>query len=85
MRWIRIHDLRHTFASLLIQNEESLVYMKEQMGHYSIQLTVDTYGHLIPGGNKAAVDKLDRLETTIFRNPTATEAQNEVSVISLAS
>ena len=29
------------------------------MGHSSIQVTVDIYGHLIPGGNKAAVDRLD--------------------------
>jgi len=30
------------------------------MGHSSIKITVDTYGHLIPGGNRAAVDKLDQ-------------------------
>ena len=56
---MRIHDLRHTYASLLIQQGESLVYIKEQLGHHSIQVTVDTYGHLVPGGNKAAVDRLD--------------------------
>jgi integrase len=54
-----VHVLRHTFASLLIQNGESLVYVKEQLGHSSIQITVDIYGHLIPGGNRAAVDRLD--------------------------
>jgi integrase len=48
----RIHDLRHTFASLLIQNGESLAYVKEQLGHSSIQIT-DTYGHLVP----EAIDK----------------------------
>jgi integrase len=58
-RQIRIHDLRHTFASLLIQQGESLAYVKDQMGHHSIRVTVDVYGHLVPGGNKAAVDKLD--------------------------
>lgn len=58
-RRVRIHDLRHTFASLLIQQGESLAYIKEQMGHHSIQVTVDIYGHLVPGGNKAAVDRLD--------------------------
>jgi integrase len=54
-----LHFLRHTFASLLIQQGESLVYVKEQMGHSSIDITVDTYGHLVPGGNRQAVDKLD--------------------------
>ena len=58
-RHILLKDLRHTFASLLIQQGESLAYVKEQMGHHSIQVTVDIYGHLVPGGNKAAVDRLD--------------------------
>jgi integrase len=56
---IRIHDLRHTYASLLIQNKESLVYARDQLGHFSIQQTVDTYGHLICGANREAVDRLD--------------------------
>lgn len=59
LRRIRFHDLRHTFASLLLQQGESPVYVKEQCGHSSIKMTVDTYGHLIPGGNRQAVDKLD--------------------------
>jgi integrase len=59
LRRIRLHDLRHTFASLLIQQGESLAYVRDQLGHASIQLTVDTYGHLIPGANRQAVDKLD--------------------------
>jgi integrase len=59
LRHIRVHDLRHTFASLLLQQGESVVYVKEQLGHASIQITVDTYGHLIPGANRGAVDRLD--------------------------
>jgi len=59
LRHRRIHDLRHTFASLLIQQRESLVYVKEQMGHATIQITAEIYGHLVPGGNRAAVDRLD--------------------------
>ena len=42
------------------------------MGHSSIKITVDVYGHLVPGGNKAAVDRLDGLENTTIRNPDAT-------------
>jgi integrase len=59
IRKIRLHDLRHTFGSLLIQAGASIVYVKEQMGHSNIQVTVDTYGHLIPGANVNYVDRLD--------------------------
>ncbi len=59
LRRIRFHDLRHSFGSLLIQTGASLAYVKEQMGHSSIQVTVDTYGHLIPGGNIEWMDELD--------------------------
>ncbi len=59
LRRVRFHDLRHTFASLLIEQGESLAYVKDQLGHHSIQITVDTYGHLVPGGNRQAVDRLD--------------------------
>jgi hypothetical protein len=44
---------------MLIQAVESLAYVKEQLGHSSITIAVDTYGHLIPGANKAAMDRLD--------------------------
>ena len=59
IRKIRLHDLRHTFGSLLIQNGAGLVYVKEQMGHSSIQVTVDIYGHLAPSANVSFVDRLD--------------------------
>lgn len=68
MRQLRVHDLRHIFASLLIQNGESLAYVKEQLGHASIKMTVDTYRKLVPGGNKRAVDRLDGLEEATIRN-----------------
>src|SRR5271157_372500 len=63
IRKIRLHDLRHTFGSLLIQAGASIVYVKEQMGHSSIQVTVDIYGHLIPGANVSYVDRLDARRT----------------------
>jgi hypothetical protein len=53
------HDLRHTFASLLLQQGESIQYVQRMLGHASITLTVDTYGKWLPMGNKAAVDRLD--------------------------
>ena len=53
------HCLRHTFASLLLQQAETPAYVQRQHGHASIQLTVDTYGKWLPMGNKAAVNQLD--------------------------
>jgi len=55
----RIHDIRHTFASQLLANGAPIVYVKEQMGHASIQTTVDIYGHLIQGANRTEVNRLD--------------------------
>ena len=64
---IRLHDMRHTFASLLLQQGESLHYVKDQLGHASIQTTVDVYGHLAPGSNRNAVNQLDDDETPPLR------------------
>jgi len=59
VRRVRFHDLRHTYASLLLQQGESPQYVQSQLGHSSIQVTVDIYGHLIPGANRQAVNRLD--------------------------
>ncbi len=56
---MRLHDIRHTYASLLISNSESLAYVKDQLGHSSIEITADIYGHLIPSSNREAVNRLD--------------------------
>src|SRR5215475_13051696 len=59
LRQIRLHDLRHSYASLMLQQGESVTNVKEQMGRHSIQVTVDLYGHLIPGANRAAANRLE--------------------------
>jgi integrase len=46
------HSLRHTFASLLLQQGESPVYVQRQLGHASIKLTVDTDGKWLPMGKR---------------------------------
>ena len=56
---IRLHDIRHTFASLLLQAGAPLHYVKEQLGHSTIATTVDLYGHCQPGINRSAINQLD--------------------------
>ena len=36
-----------------------MAYIRYQLGHHSIRLTVDTYGRFVPGANRAAIDRLD--------------------------
>jgi hypothetical protein len=64
LRKIRFHDLRHTYASLLIANGEHPKRIQALMGHSSINVTMDVYGHLMPqGGDEVA----DRLGALVFR------------------
>jgi len=58
IREIRFHDLRHTYASLLIDQGEHPKYIQGQMGHASINITFDTYGHLMKDVNSEAPLKL---------------------------
>lgn len=61
LRRIRFHDLRHTYASLLIAQGAHPKYIQAQLGHASIQTTLDRYGHLMPDAHAAEARKLDRL------------------------
>ena len=61
---LRFHDLRHFFASMLIAQGESAKYVCDQMGHSSIQVTFDTYGHLFPNSRGSAAKKLQQAMMT---------------------
>lgn len=72
------HQLRHTYASLLLMQGESPAYVSKQLGHASIKMTVDLYGHFIHGANRQAVDRLDDPEAVLpatGRNPGATATE----------
>ena len=60
MSGTRFHDLRHFFASQLIANGETAAYVRDQMGHSSIHVTFDTYGHLFPGRGKEASERFEK-------------------------
>lgn len=56
---IRIHDLRHSHASLLIDQGADYLVVKERLGHASITTTIDTYSHLYPTKQEILAKKLD--------------------------
>jgi integrase len=56
---IGLHEARHTFASLLIASGVNAKVIQECMGHASITMTFDRYGHLMPGGRDEARDRVD--------------------------
>lgn len=75
LRYIRFHDLRHTCASLLINQGESPKYIQKQLRHASIQMTFDRYGHLFPDTNREAVRRLD---AALFGSRAQAEAGNAI-------
>ena len=60
---VRIHDLRHTFCSMLLAQGASPKYIQSQLGHSSIMVTMDRYGHLMPETNQKETELLDK---TVF-------------------
>ncbi|WP_336822922.1 site-specific integrase [Sporosarcina sp. USHLN248] len=62
-RYIRLHDLRHTSASLLIAQNVHAKVISERFGHSSIRITMDTYGHVLRTADKMAGDTFEILFT----------------------
>lgn len=58
---LRVYDLRHTHASLLINEGVHPKRISERLGHSSIKLTMDTYGHLFEGSDRDSAEKMERL------------------------
>ena len=61
--WIKFHALRHTTASIMIEQGENIKYIQSQLGHSSPTVTLNVYAHLMKPTNQEAVC---RLESTIF-------------------
>lgn len=56
---MRFHDLRHTYASLLIKQGENLKYIQSQLGHSNPTVTLNTYSHLMESVNQEAACRLE--------------------------
>lgn len=64
---IRVHDLRHSHASMLIDMGFDVVAISERLGHESAKTTLDTYSHLYPDKDEKLAGELNK-----FRRPTVT-------------
>ncbi len=60
LEWLRLHDLRHAFATFLLDQGEELRTVMDLLGHSTIRLTADTYGHVLPTRARAAATAIDR-------------------------
>jgi integrase len=56
---LRLYDLRHTAASLMIRQGASLKAVQRQLGHATASITLDTYGHLFPDELDALAGRLE--------------------------
>lgn len=56
---MRLYDLRHTHASLLLLAGVHPKIVSERLGHSSIVITLDTYSHVIPSLQRESADRLD--------------------------
>jgi integrase len=56
---ITLHECRHSYASLMIAAGVNAKALSDFMGHSSIQITFDRYGHLMPGSRDEAVERAD--------------------------
>ena len=56
---IALHECRHTFASLMIAAGVNAKALSTYMGHASVMITLDRYGHLLPGNEEEAAGMLD--------------------------
>ena len=59
LKRIRIHDLRHSHASYLIEQCVDATIIKERLGHNDIKITLNTYGHLYPNRQRELAAMLD--------------------------
>ncbi|MFC2031946.1 tyrosine-type recombinase/integrase [Chloroflexota bacterium] len=64
LKGIRLHDARHTHASLLLKQGVHPKIVQERLGHASIQITLDTYSHVAPGLQQAAANRFDDIVIT---------------------
>ena len=82
---LRLYDLRHTCASLLIREGATVKAVQAQLGHATASITLDTYGHLFPDELDALAERLEDLRARALTARRAAEVspQRRPEVVSL--
>lgn len=62
LKKIRIHDFRHSCASLLINNDVNVTLVAKYLGHTKIEETLNTYSHMFSTALDSVVSVIDKLE-----------------------
>jgi integrase len=80
---LHFHSLRHTCAAFLIANGRHMEEVKDHLGHSSIRVTSDRYGHLFPKARQAVADSLDETFRRAGTSGPATFLRPTARVVSL--
>lgn len=79
---IRFHDLRHTAASLMLNNGVDVLVVSRRLGHSKASITLDIYGHVIPSSQERVADLMEELiapRSVEKLHPTAPQLHHEHS------
>ncbi|MCD7947290.1 MAG: site-specific integrase [Oscillospiraceae bacterium] len=84
---IRVHDLRHSHASMLIEMKQPILLISERLGHESVQTTWDTYAHLYPDKGIQLADALQEVNRAGSLTPTVekTAAEKQADLLALVA
>ena len=66
---IRLHDARHTHASLMLKAGVHPKVVQQRLGHATISTTIDTYSHVVPGLQQAAANRFDDMVLPKEKDP----------------
>ena len=78
LKVIRLHDARHTHASLMLKQGVHPKIVQERLGHASIQITLDTYSHVAPGLQEAAAARFEKLVSPRYNDTVENETAKQL-------
>jgi len=73
---IRLHDARHTHASLMLKQGIHPKVVQERLGHSSVQVTLDLYSHVVPGIQEAAAARFDEAFNSRYNKSQSETVEN---------